>query len=271
VDIGNWDGKVDRIVLKAARPVSKGKIIMKKLEPSEVWEVPQLSEKGWQLYRYLNIDTNINATSVTLYFSVERSWIEENSVESISLWKYDSGWKNIGTQKTGESGNKVNYSSNLTGFSYFAIAGKIVESTPESTTTIVEKENACGNGVCEPGETGICLQDCKIQEKGLETVWLAGILATIIAIMIILNKSRFKKKVKINQIYSSPEKYLGKKVLIECVLTPLQYLQDRGLTIYSIRDSTGEIRGISSYSGYEGEGTVEGMVRKSGNELYIEL
>ncbi|UCG95691.1 MAG: DUF333 domain-containing protein [archaeon] len=75
----------------------------------------------------------------------------------------------------------------------------------------------------------------------------------------------------IRQILSRSGEYLGKKVVVEDRIKPVQFLPDSNMTLYEISDGTGKIRGLSSKSGYEGEGTVEGFLRKDRKGFYLEF
>ena len=80
-----------------------------------------------------------------------------------------------------------------------------------------------------------------------------------------------KNLVKISQLLSLPEKYIGKKLTVEGKITFLQPLSEQKMLLYRIRDVTGEIYGVIRKAGYEGEGTVRGVLRKGKTGLYIEF
>jgi len=93
------------------------------------------------VYRYMSVSfTNIddsNVQSAKIKFKVEKSWIEQNSVDasSAALYRYSGGvWNNLQTVKTGEDGVHVYYEAATPGFSYFAISAEKAATTATSAT-----------------------------------------------------------------------------------------------------------------------------------------
>lgn len=293
IDIDDWSGMVYKLALWAAEKISKGKIIIERIDPFKLWDTPKLSNDYWKVLHYLKIDTeNIEGKvkSVTLYFSVEKDWMEENSLGSVALWKYDGGWVKLETEKVEETQTSINYKSTFTEFSYFAVAGRITEITVPTTIPMKpEDKTVCGNGICEFGEEETCPEDCKeVIPEGLGIIiWLVPILIVIsgLGLWFYFNREKKEEKkpkivrlppppkpiVKIKDIVSSPEKYIGKKVMVEGDITTSEFLPEENRVLYTIKDSTGEINGLSIRAGYEGKGTIEGIVRKKKRRLYIEF
>lgn len=81
-----------------------------------------------QAYRYLvftteNI-TDADISSVTIKFSVERSWLQLNNLSEseVVLCRLQGGtWQELQTSKTGENATHIHYSATSPGFSTFAI------------------------------------------------------------------------------------------------------------------------------------------------------
>lgn len=104
---------------------------------------------------------------------------------------------------------------------------------------------------------------------------------SLVAFIIIVGSIAFWKRyvlfgppqnpVGIARILADPERYLGKKVTVEGKITFVQTLKEQKMFLYSINDSSGRIYGISRKAGYEGEGTLEGFLRKGKTGLYIEF
>jgi len=83
------------------------------------------------VYRYMSVSfTKIddsNVQSAKIKFKIEKSWIEQNSVDasSAALYRYSGGvWNKLQTVKTGEDGLHAYYEAATPGFSYFAISAE---------------------------------------------------------------------------------------------------------------------------------------------------
>jgi PGF-pre-PGF domain-containing protein len=284
MEISDWNGRLHRLVAYTEQSISDGKITIERLDSWEVWEVPEMTDR--KVYKYLKIEKeNIGEMkSLTFYFSVEKDWLKENSVESVGLWRYDGGWKRLEIEKEEEIYDIIKYRASLPGFSYFAIAGTTEDYVAGVTTTTapVPWEVFCGNGICENGETEEnCPTDCLIltPERGMELILLIAALALIVSALVAWTKFKkrvpkllkAKKTLKIGQILARPEKYLGKDVRVECDIEPYHYLETQKMTVYTMSDDTGRILGISRHSEYEGEGIVKGVLRKGKRDFYIEF
>ncbi len=70
--------------------------------------------------------TQKNIKDATITFRVDRSWINENSIDpaSIILMRYSGGWNALPTEKTGENDVEFFYEARTDGFTHFAITGK---------------------------------------------------------------------------------------------------------------------------------------------------
>ncbi len=294
-DLDEW--VIYKLVLHSNQTIREGKIVLSKIEPYQLWEVPELSNTDWKIYKYIKIDTeNIEGklNSVVIYFSVSKEWMSENSVSTISLWRYENGWRKLDTEMVGETSDRVNYKATFGGFSYFAIAGYggLTSTVPTtSTTTTTVEEEVCGNGICEPGETKeTCPIDCKEFETEVDVpslVLLVLIVIVGIATVYFYFKERVGKKkreikrlppppppapiTKVKDILSEPNRYLNKEVMIEGEVSGSEFLPEENRVSYRIKDSTGEIEGRSIRAGYEGKGIIKGIVKKKRGKVYVEF
>ena len=88
--------------------------------------------KSGSIYRYLEIETeNIssNLESSTISFFVEKQWVFDNKFgkKDVSLFRFDENsreWNKIETIFSEEDGTYYYYASEVSSFSYFAIAGE---------------------------------------------------------------------------------------------------------------------------------------------------
>lgn len=81
-----------------------------------------------KVYQYMNITkSNFNDSNIenaTIEFKVNKSWIDANGFNSVSLSRYENGWKKLKTDLI-TSGTIANtYKAYTSGFSYFAIVGE---------------------------------------------------------------------------------------------------------------------------------------------------
>jgi PGF-pre-PGF domain-containing protein len=112
-------------------------------------------------YGYMKIDSNINDTTTanaTIQFNVRRNWVRTNdiNVSSIRLSRYTEGnWNRLPTVPVNVTGDRLTFNATSPGFSYFAVSGDENRSGP-----------ACGNDICEEGETWqTCQADCDNPEE----------------------------------------------------------------------------------------------------------
>ncbi len=97
---------------------------LEKLNTNPVLAVPQGS-----VYRYLSVTHSISEnkfTKVSFNFSIEKSWIESNSIDmtKVYLQRYESEqWKKYSATQTDENTTHIMYQSDVPGLSNFAISG----------------------------------------------------------------------------------------------------------------------------------------------------
>jgi PGF-pre-PGF domain-containing protein len=127
---------ITEIIMKIKNKKNNVKITVKKYTetPSGI-KVPYKKP----IYRYMeikkqNID-NEDLANVKIKFKVAKPWLAEQGIdqENVVLLKYsgDNEWLSLSTEKTNSNDNFVFYTAITSGFSYFAIAEKIIEEVPE--------------------------------------------------------------------------------------------------------------------------------------------
>lgn len=83
------------------------------------------SEKA---YQYFNITkSNFNDTNIdnaTIEFAVNRSWIDSNGFNNVSLARYSNGWSKLKTDMITAGAASNTYKAYTNGFSYFAVVGE---------------------------------------------------------------------------------------------------------------------------------------------------
>jgi len=293
IELKDWSGMIYKIIVFASNTISKASITIEKLESWELWEVPVLSEDQWKAYRYLRVETeNLEGKtdSISMYFSMEKDWINKNSINTVGLWRYDGGWKRLDIVKVGETEETINYKSSFTGFSHFAIAGKVGEDTfPDNRPDRPDKNSVCGNGICESGETVYnCASDCETSTEDEGVGWLIlPVLIIIVAALVVFFYFKEKKKIKkpkilrlppppnpitkIKDIISQPSEYIGKKVMVEGTTTQTDFIPNENRVLYKIKDSSGEMEGKSIRAGYKGKGIIDGVVKNKKRKIYLEF
>ena len=283
IDIGEWNGKVYKIVIYASQPISKGYIKIQKIDPWSIWEVPSLSG---DVYHYLKIDSNLGGktSKVELYFSVDKSWVENNSIKDVYLWRYKNKWQRLSTEKVETTSDSINYKSTFSEFSHFAIRGeKETPPIPEETSTTI-LESICGDGVCDVSEDEIsCPEDCRPSKTDIWYIVIPTIFLILVALLGI--KEKLKKKprkpvavhkkqslpppIKIKEILMHPTNYIGKTVNIEGDIRFVEFSPEENKVLYNISDDTGTIEGLSRKTNYHGHHRIQGVVKRKGDNIYL--
>jgi len=122
-------------------------------------------------YRFMDIEAeNLNDTTTeeaTIQFDVNTSWINDNdiNVSTVRLERYtDNAWEKLPTEHIEQTGDKHIFNATTPGFSYFAVATEQDQTNDDGTETNDTSQTnttACGNGICEEGETATsCPADC---------------------------------------------------------------------------------------------------------------
>ena len=282
IDLSEWSGPVHKFVIHATQPIYGGYVEITKLSPDEIWGIPKIDGN---VYQYFKIDTDISGKgAVDVYFHVDKSWIIENSINDVYLWRYETKWQKISTEEIGETDDYVNYISSLSKLSYFAIVGEGIEvPTPEETSTTVY-ESVCGNGVCEEGETeSSCPEDCKTEENHGMLYLIGSIVFFIIVMFIVVRKKlssggatkvqksvpQLKPPVKISEILTNPVNYIGKEVDVEGDVKFVEFSPEENKVLYKISDDTGTIEGFSRKTSYHGHNRIHGVIKRKDDKIYL--
>jgi PGF-pre-PGF domain-containing protein len=102
-----------------------------------------------EVYKYVEIHANDLDVSLlesaSIEFNVEKSWLEENEFSryDVGFYRYhNDAWMDLDVKVIDNDDEKVYYSADVPGFSYFVISGKkdVVEEEKEVSKEIEEKE-----------------------------------------------------------------------------------------------------------------------------------
>jgi PGF-pre-PGF domain-containing protein len=111
----------------------KARVALKKLEkPVEITDPQGI------VYGYFEILTNLeseNIKSASINFRVSKSWIDENGIATIKIYRYNEDWEELKTEKMKEDNKYFYYTAETSGLSMFVITGEreVVEFTPPAT------------------------------------------------------------------------------------------------------------------------------------------
>lgn len=149
-------------------------------------------EKSGKVYKYLEILTERltdKLSKARVKIQVDKNWTINNSLlkENISFFRFDSisnKWNEISTVYKEEDSSYYYYDSELTSFSYFAIAEKQIPATVQDASQ-QQQEEATAEGQ----------QQEEAEDKGRNLI-LWTVIVAIILIAIILSFFIFKKKRK---------------------------------------------------------------------------
>ncbi len=126
------------IAINIKNAVTNVKVVVKALtaRPTDI-----TAEITGEVFNYLNIEhSNIedaDIDNVTIKFKVEKSWISDNNIDSVTvvLNRYSGGaWISLTTSKTSEDTTYVYYSALSPGLSVFGISGSVA-TVPTPTVT----------------------------------------------------------------------------------------------------------------------------------------
>jgi PGF-pre-PGF domain-containing protein len=90
-------------------------------------------EPSGEVYRYQSIDVsgldNPDIESASVEFSVDKSFLQDRdaSVGDVSLQRYSEGWESYEAEQIGENEDSYSFSSDVSGFSYYAVSVETVE------------------------------------------------------------------------------------------------------------------------------------------------
>ncbi len=141
--VSNDEIDVTEVTLTVINNVYNAKVTIEKL-PEKPSSVGKASDK---VYRYLTIDTtNIDDADLKgdafIKFKVEKSWLNDNSIDenNVVLLRFTSKWKELETTRLSSDSTYVYYRAKTPGFSYFAIAEKELPEVTEEPEEVVEEE-----------------------------------------------------------------------------------------------------------------------------------
>lgn len=119
-----------------------------------------------EIYKFINIwvgnsgfATSNNIENSVVSFKVEKSWVQDKSIDksSITLNSYaDKKWNALSTDPSGEDDKYLYFSAKTSGFSYFAITGKIAATEAgtekQSEPEVQSSEQNSGTNIEQPSE-----------------------------------------------------------------------------------------------------------------------
>ena len=249
------------------------------------------------------VEQNLLWVIIKLFYADSEVSSKGINESTLMLYYYNETTGNWSSELGGvnTSGNYV--WGNTTHFSFYGIFGSNTTTTTSTTTTVSSPGSSGGRKTTstttsnstsstvsttttkEAPITGQIIEEKTTttvepvkEEPEIPVLWIAVpvILLAVIITFVYRAKTPTKKLppppvpiVKINRILSSPEKYIGKKVMVEGTVTFSRHMPDK--TLYRITDSTGEMGGVSKESGHKGEGMVEGVVRRHKRGVCIEF
>jgi PGF-pre-PGF domain-containing protein len=116
------------------RPAINARVALKKM--SKTVEIP---DPQGIVYLYYEITTNLkseNIKSAAINFRVSKSWIENNEIATLKMYRYTEDWKELKTEKVNEDKDYIYYTVETPGLSIFVITGEreTEEVTPLATT-----------------------------------------------------------------------------------------------------------------------------------------
>ncbi|WP_048158670.1 PGF-pre-PGF domain-containing protein [Methanosarcina sp. WWM596] len=102
------------------------------------------------------IASSKNIENPVLSFKVEKSWIQNKSIDqdSITLNRYEEkNWEQLTTNLTGEDDKYLYFTTDVPGFSSFAITGTTIRQIEEESKQIPAEERSIGDVQSEKNET----------------------------------------------------------------------------------------------------------------------
>jgi len=142
-----------------------------------------------EVYKFLNIwvgnskyATSKNIENPIIYFKVEKSWLQNNSINqsSITLNRYnDKKWEQLPTSLSGEDDKYLYLTAETSGFSFFAITGKVETEKAVATISQPASQSVSETGKLAVGtDSGVrsevekaLEQRANMRSPGFETVY----------------------------------------------------------------------------------------------------
>ncbi len=133
---------MEKVVVNLNAQIAGASVTIARMD-SALASIPPMIEP---VYQYLNITkNNFNNSQIknaTIDFKVEKRWINENNITSVSLARYESGWKKLKTEMINQTVLQNIYRAYTDGFSYFAIVGEKAQAAMQPLKNITEQPNA---------------------------------------------------------------------------------------------------------------------------------
>ena len=131
IDFKEYKTSLDEITITAANNLENLIITC-----TTTGEKPEdVTEPTEMIYMYLILETNTEASNISsaiISFKVEKSWFEDNNIDttSVKLMRYNDGWIELETTKVTEDDTYIYYKATTSGFSVFAVAASEIVSSP---------------------------------------------------------------------------------------------------------------------------------------------
>ncbi len=162
--------------------------------PSQGAPPASAADKEVVAFGYLDLKSTVAATA-KVKFSVTRTWLTSNSVESnnVALYRLEGGtaWKKLTTTKLSEDATTVVYSAETPGFSVFAVAAEKPKAAAASPTS-----SPAASPATSPTSTAKPTTSPAAGKTGAPTdIWLyTGIAVAIIVIVVAVVLAMRRKK-----------------------------------------------------------------------------
>ncbi|MBI4895729.1 MAG: PGF-pre-PGF domain-containing protein [Candidatus Aenigmarchaeota archaeon] len=145
----NSDLGVTKILISVNSQISSVTVSVDKLSsaPSTTGAV------SGKAYKYLTVEKSVNNTvlkEITFDFSVEKSWLTNNSVDegTVALYRYTTKWDKLATLKVNSNATHVMYEAVSPGLSYFSIAGE------QSVSQCTSGQKQCSGNLVQECSSG---------------------------------------------------------------------------------------------------------------------
>jgi PGF-pre-PGF domain-containing protein len=176
----------EKITVNLNAPMSGASVTIARMESSPVNVAPAADA----VYQYLNITkNNFNNSQIknaSIDFKVSKSWIIENNITSVSLARYENGWKRLKTEMINQTASQYIYRAYTDGFYYFAIVGERASPAEAGTAGNVTQINQAPENIAKPSEP----QGSLVYHLGIAAAVIAGILLIVIGFKFKNRRSR---------------------------------------------------------------------------------
>ncbi len=150
MEISDSSYSIYKIVFASKSTAHNAELSLRVLDESPVDDLDNV-------FKYVSVNqTNILTEQVEFFFSVNKSWYQENGLEprQTKMLRYNQTWKELQTYFRGEDENVYYFKSTSPGFSYFAIISEKVQRDTTPTAEVVRntsvQEPKTENATYEP-------------------------------------------------------------------------------------------------------------------------